>query len=359
MIKLPFYARVALTLFALSLVLLFMWMGKSILIPLFFAFLVSILLHPIVVFLEKKVHFPRALASLLTILIFLILIAGLFYFFSRQVIRLSKDLPSLQAKVGDQLQRGQNWIYNKYHINNSEQTAYVKKSANGIMGSAVNSAATTFVGIAEIFILTIFFFIFTFFILYYRRLLMQFLLALFDDSHNARVSGIVMNVRSLINGYVRGLLMEMLVLLILIFTSLMILGIKYALLLAVLAAVLNIIPYFGIYVSLFFAVIVTLASNSGGAALTVGIVFLAAHFIDANVVLPRIVGGQVKLNPFITLLAVLTGHLLWGVPGMFLFIPLTAMIRLISDEVPDLQPWAILLGEEQHAKKIKPRKKKL
>ena len=188
---------------------------------------------------------------------------------------------------------------------------------------------------------------------------MQFLLALFDDSHNARVSGIVMNVRSLINGYVRGLLMEMLVLLILIFTSLMILGIKYALLLAVLAAVLNIIPYFGIYVSLFFAVIVTLASNSGGAALTVGIVFLAAHFIDANVVLPRIVGGQVKLNPFITLLAVLTGHLLWGIPGMFLFIPLTAMIRLISEEIPELQPWAILLGEEQHEKKIKSRKKKL
>ena len=162
MIKLPFYARVALTLFALSLVLLFMWMGKSILIPLFFAFLVSILLHPVVVFLEKA-HFPRALASLLTILIFLILIAGLFYFFSRQVIRLSKDLPSLQTKVGDQLQRGQDWIYNKYHINNSEQTAYVKKSANGIMGSAVNSAATTFVGIAEIFILTIFFFIYLFY----------------------------------------------------------------------------------------------------------------------------------------------------------------------------------------------------
>ena len=175
-LKLPFYARVALTLFAIALILVFMWMVKSILIPLFFAFLVSILLHPVVRFFER-IRFPRALASLVTILIFLILIAGLFYFFSRQVVRLSKDLPSLQAKVSDQLQDVQNWIYNKYHINNSEQTAYVKKSVNGIMGSAVNSAATTFVGIAETLILTIFFFIFTFFILFHRRLLMQFLLA--------------------------------------------------------------------------------------------------------------------------------------------------------------------------------------
>jgi predicted PurR-regulated permease PerM len=356
--KLPFYARVALILFALALIILMMWLGKSILIPLFFAFLVAILLHPVVRFLEK-VHIPRALASLLTILISLILIAALFYFFSRQVVRLSKDLPSLQAKVADQLQQAQDWIYNKYHVNNSDQTAYVKKSVNGFMGTAVNSAATTFVGIAETLILTIFFFIFTFFILFHRRLLMQFLLALFDHSHNERVSMIVMKVRSLINSYILGLLMEMLVLSVIIFTTLSIIGIKYALLLSVLAAIMNIIPYFGIYLSMVIAMLVTLASNSGGGALTVGIVFLAAHFIDANIILPRIVGGQVKMNPFITLLTVLVGHLIWGIPGMFLFIPLAAMIRLISDEIPDMKPWAILMGEEKEVPKIKKKKRVL
>jgi predicted PurR-regulated permease PerM len=44
---------------------------------------------------------------------------------------------------------------------------------------------------------------------------------------------------------------------------------------------------------------------------------------------------------------VLTGHLVWGIPGMFLFIPLMAMIRLISEEIPGMKPWAILLGEEK------------
>jgi len=346
MMKLPFYARVALTLFAIALIILTMWMGKSILIPLFFAFLISILLHPVVRFFERR-RFPRALASLLTILIFLVLIVGLFYFFSRQVSRLSRDLPSIQAKISDQLQHVQNWIYNKYHINNSQQEAYASKTANGILNTAVNSAATTFLGIAETLILTIFIFIFAFFILFHRHLLMRFLLALFDDSHNKRVSIIVSKVRVLINNYVLGLLMEMLILMALIFTTLMIIGIKYALLLSVMAAILNIIPYFGIYVSMALAVLVTMANGSGGESVAVVLVFLAAHFIDANVILPRIVGGQVKMNPFITLLAVLIGHLIWGIPGMFLFVPLTAMIRLISEEIPEMNPWAILIGEEK------------
>ncbi len=345
MIKFPFYARVALTLFAIALIVLFMWMGKSILIPLFFAFLVSILLHPVVRFFERIV-FPWVVSALVTIMIFLVMVGGVFYFFSRQVVHLSKDLPRLQAKVSERIQDAQDWIYNKYHINNSDQSVYIKKTVNGFMGSAVNSAATTFVGIAETLILMIFFFIFTFFILYHRRLLMRFLLALFDESHNKRVGVIVIKVRLLINSYILGLLMEMLVLVLLIFTTLMIFGIKYALLLSVLAAVMNIIPYFGIYISMAIAMLVTIASGTGGGAVTVGIVFLSAHFIDANIILPRIVGGQVKLNPFVTLLTVLVGHLLWGIPGMFLFIPLTAMVRLVSEEIPAMKPWAIIMGEE-------------
>jgi AI-2 transport protein TqsA len=74
---------------------------------------------------------------------------------------------------------------------------------------------------------------------------------------------------------------------------------------------------------------------------------LVTHFLDANIILPKVVGGKVKMNPLVTILAVLIGHLVWGIPGMFLFIPLTAIIRLICEEVPELKPWAILLGEEK------------
>jgi AI-2 transport protein TqsA len=345
-VKYPFYARLALILFSVALILLFMWAGKSLLVPLFFSFLVAILLHPVVIFFEKR-RLPRALASGITLLMFLILFGGLFYFFSHQLVRLSRDLPSLQVKVIDKWQDIQNWISDKYHITNTQQVSYVNKSATGILNTAVNSAATTFVGIAETLILTIFFFIFTFFILNYRRLLMRFVLELFDHSHNEKVRDIISRIRTLINGYVFGLLIEMCIVGFLIFVSLKIIGVKYALLISVMTAILNIIPYLGIYVCMGLTMLITATTGSTGQVVAVGIVFLVTHFLDANVILPHVVGGKMKMNPFITILAVLIGRLVWGIPGMFLFIPLTAMIRLISEEVTGMKPWAVLIGEQK------------
>jgi AI-2 transport protein TqsA len=221
----------------------------------------------------------------------------------------------------------------------------MNKSATGILNTAMNSVATTFVGIAETLVLTIFFFIFTFFILQYRHILMRFVLELFDEEHNKMVNVVITRIRSLINSYVLGLLIEMSVVAIIIFTSLMIIGVKYALLISVMAAVLNIIPYLGIYCCMAIAMLITAATNTTGHVVAVGVIFLVTHFADANVILPHVVGGKMKINPFITILAVLVGHLVWGIPGMFLFIPLIAIIRLISEEVPGMKPWAILLGE--------------
>ena len=346
MLKFPFYARLAFTLFAIALIILFMYLGKSVLVPLFLSFLVAILLHPVVRLLERK-GFPRALAAIFTLLTFMILLGGLFYFFSHQVVRLTRDLPSLQAKVMAKWNDIQGWISDKYHVSNTQQKDYVNKSANGIFNTAMNSVATTFVGIVETVVLTIFFFIFTFFILQYRRLLMRFVVELFDRNHNEKVQAVIGRIRLLIYSYVLGLMIEMSVVAVLIFTSLMIIGVKYALLVSIMAALLNIIPYLGIYLCMTIAMVITAATSSTGHVVAVGVVFIVTHFADANLILPHVVGGKMKMNPFITILVVLIGHLIWGIPGMFLFIPLTAMIRLISEEVPGMRPWAILLGEEK------------
>jgi len=157
MVKLPFYAKVATILFALALCLLFMWEGRTILIPLFFAFLFSILLHPVAAFLERR-RLPRSLSAIITILCFLVLMMGLFYFFGRQVSHLVHDLPRLRSMAETKLLDIQNWINLKFHIANTDQSEYLHRSTTGMLNAMVNSAATTFVGIAEAFILLIFFF---------------------------------------------------------------------------------------------------------------------------------------------------------------------------------------------------------
>src|SRR5450432_676154 len=145
MMKFPYYARVALTLFAIALILLFMWFGKSLLVPLFFSFLAAILLHPLVLFFEKR-RLPRPVAAGISMLLFMVLFFGLFYFFSKQLIHLSRDLPSLQAKVLEKWQDVQDWISDKYHITNTQQILYLHKSGTGILNTAMNSVATTIIG---------------------------------------------------------------------------------------------------------------------------------------------------------------------------------------------------------------------
>lgn len=350
-VKLGFYARLALILHAVILILFIMYMAKTVLIPLFFAFLVAMLLYPVTSFLEKH-RFPRGIAAFLSVLIFIVIIGALVWFFSAQVISFSKDIPRLQVRFTELLNNIQDWFSRKYNIDDAHQRAYINQSANGMMSGVVNSIGTTFIGLVEFVILTIFFFIFTFFILVYRGLLVKFIRAFFDEDHSEKVNEVIFRTRTVTNSYLVGLLTEMLIMVVLNVSILLILGIKYAFLLGILAAVLNIIPYLGIYTAMAIGMLITLANGTGTQALQFAIALVVVHFIDANIILPRIVGGRVKMNPLITIIAVLIGRLVWGIPGMFLFIPLTAIIRIISARIEEMKPWAILIGEEKKPKGV-------
>ena len=166
-----------------------------------------------------------------------------------------------------------------------------------------------------------------------------------------------METKSMINSYVLGLVIEMVLISIVNCTMFLIMGIQYALLLGVMTAVLNIIPYLGIYTSIVLCMLVTFANSTGNMALEVGIGLFIVHLLDSNILFPRIVGGRVKMNPFITILAVIVGEYLWGVPGMFLFIPIAGVLKLVCDRVDGMEAWGILLGVEERPKKTKEMKK--
>ncbi len=345
--KLVFYGRIGLILHAFLLCLIILHLGEVLFIPLFFALLIAILLYPLTRYLETR-GFKKGIAAITSVILLIIFVGFIIFFFSIELIHFFKDLPKAQTKFLLIIQNLQQWISDKYNVNDSQQMAYVNKSANGIIGSLVNSIGTTFINTLSFIVLFIFFLIFTFFILMHRNLLRQFILAFFNSEQQIRVNKVINSTRSVIYSYVLGLLTEMSILFVSIFIILLILGVKYSLLIAVIAAVLNIIPYLGIYIAAGLGMLVAFSNGTGNQAIEVFIVFIIVHFIDANILMPHIVGGRVKINPLITIVAVITGRLIWGIPGMFLFIPLTAIIRIISQSVEDLRPWAILIGEEKN-----------
>ncbi|MBA3828845.1 MAG: AI-2E family transporter [Taibaiella sp.] len=345
-VKLPFYARLALILISVVLIFVILKVGSAVFIPLLFALLIAVLVYPVTRLLERM-GLGRSIAALITILAFFSVVAAFIYLFILQIISFSKDLPRLQKRLAVILHNMQSWISHKYGIDSAEQMDYVNKSASSIFSTAAHSLSNIFLSFGGILIMVIFIIIYSFFILYHRRLLTRFVTGLFKPQVRSEVHEVVQETRIVINSYVIGLMIEMAILAVVGSCTLAILGIQYAILIGVLAAVLNIIPYIGIYTSIALSMLITFTNGGGKPALEVALVLLIIHIIDSNIMMPRIVGGRVKMNPFITIVAVIVGELIWGIPGMFLFIPLTAIIKIISERVEGLKPWAILIGEEQ------------
>lgn len=350
-VKLPFYARLALTLLAVVLTIFILNVASNIFIPLVFALLIAILLFPLNRFFENKLHIGRLASAIVPVLLFVSAMVGFIYFLALQIIGFSSDIPLLRKRFQQMFDSLQHWLSYKLHINNSQQTDYINRSINSIFGSIGQSISNLFVSVTGILLLIIFILIFTFFILYYRKLLLQFVLHLFSVQHRTKVREVVIETKSMIYSYVFGLMIEMVLISIVNCTMFLIMGIQYALLLGVMAAVLNIIPYLGIYTSIVICMLVTLANSTGNAALGVGIGLFVVHLLDANILFPRIIGGRVKMNPFITIIAVIVGEFLWGVPGMFLFIPITGIIKLVCERVDGMEAWSLLIGIEEAEKK--------
>ena len=169
----------------------------------------------------------------------------------------------------------------------------------------------------------------------------------FSDKEAENVTEVLNKSKSIVQSYMAGLMIEMAIVASLNTVGFLVVGIQYAIFLAVLAALLNLIPYIGMLIANVFCMLVTLTSSQQFSDIVwVGVVLLMVQFVDNNILMPKIVGSKVKINSLITILGVLTGGALIGVSGMFLAIPFIAILKTILEKTEGLKPWGMLLGDE-------------
>ncbi|NSL87047.1 AI-2E family transporter [Chitinophaga solisilvae] len=347
--KLPFNARLTFTLLSVILLVYIAHAASEIIIPLLFALLIAIMLLPVTHLLEKW-RFPRGIAAAVAVLLFIIVVLLVMLLMGKQMEAFIEDFPQLEKKLLVTVSTLQDWIDSRFHIPSNAQLSYLEKAALGTLGTATSFISQTFLSLSSLVIFVVFVLLYSFFILFYRKLLVTFLVRLFQEKHRDVLLNVIARTRFIIKSYVGGLMIEMVVVAILNTTVFFILGIKYAILLGVMAAIFNIIPYIGIFTALIISMLVTLTTGTPIAALQVGIALFLVHLLDSNVLLPRIVGSKVKINALMTIIGVVMGNMLWGIPGMFLAIPIIAIIKIICESVDYMNPWAILLGEEEKEK---------
>ena len=355
----PFYTKLAMVLISLIALFYIAVLGKSVLAPLIFALLFSVMLLPLAGFLEKRLRFPRSAAALVSVLLLVASLAALLYLVGSQISNLADDWPQFKQQVLSSANDLQKWISAKFHIRQRQQMTYVNSATSKLLETGGSVLGDVVLSFSSMLLTLVFILIDTFFLLYYRRLIIRFLVSVFKEENAVIVYDILAQIQSRIRQYILGLLLEMVIVSTVCCLALWILGVKYAILLGLITGLFNIIPYIGIFTATLLSTLVTFATAGAAKLLLVIGTIIGIHLVDSNVLLPVIVGSKVRINAFITVLGVIIGESVWGITGTFLAIPVIAIAKIVFDRIEPLKPWGLLFGDERDEKQPQPLKEEI
>lgn len=343
---LPLTVRRALELTGLYFLGLIIVVGSNVITPLLMAFFISILLLP--VYRKLRKYIPEVLAIVCSVLLLVLLIFMLGWFFSSQASRLIADFPQIKQNVTVHLNSLSAWITQKTSFSSerqiqiiNEQSGKLLDSAGGMLGGAAGSLTSIFifVGLLPIYI---------FLILYYKNLLLRFVFLWFPEPNHKQVEEAMRETEVIIKSYLVGLLIQVTYITILLGGVLMIIGIEHALLIGIIFAILNLIPYVGALIGNIIGVLLTLTSSQEVWPIFAVLITIAAvQFLDNNILMPRIVGSKVRINALASIVGVIVGGALAGISGMFLSLPIIAVLKIVCDRSNSLRQWGVLFGDER------------
>jgi len=344
-IQFPFYAKASIFLIGLLALFIILYIAQGIIVPLVFATIIAIVLHPIVIFFVRK-KINRIAAIIVVLFLTFLVIAGFGVLFFSQASRFSDSWPILVDKFTGILNQTITWASGYFDINPQSIHGWIIKTKSELINISSAAIGQTLVTVGNGVVVTLLVPVYIFMILFYHPLLIDFIRRLFGSSNQSQVSAIVTQIKTVIQRYLIGLVIEFVMVAILNSVALLILGIDYAILIGIIGALLNLIPYIGGLVAVALPMMVALVTKeSGWYPIYVLAIYYFIQLIDNNYIVPKIVASKVKINAIISIIAVIAGNALWGITGMFLSIPLIAIIKVIFDHIKPLKAWGFLLGD--------------
>ena len=345
-IKIPFYVQITLILLGLISVTYILFIGQNIIVPIVMSFLFAILLEPIVTFFKSKLYFPHVLGVIITVLIFVLVILSLFIFLSFKISDIVEDFDKIERNLNIHLNNIQRFVRDNFHLSSREQKEYLDSATEDSMEKGKEIIGTTLLSFTDTILNITLIPIYTFLILLYKTHFMLFLSKLFKKESHPKLREILNQIKVAVKSYIVGLIIEMIVVSILTTLGFMIIGLKYAILLGIITGILNLIPYIGI---LFAGVLSIVASLTGSPDLSIIIgvivVSIIVQLIDNNILVPMIVSSKVEINAFVSIIGIIIGGAIAGVSGMFLAIPVLAILKVIFDRIESLEAWGYLMGD--------------
>jgi len=340
---------IRMTFYLLLVVLIFhiLIQAKHFIAPFMIAAMFAYLLYPVALFLETKLRIPRIPATILTLLLFILFIVAIVSVIYYQTRELLSDFPAIKGQAMKNIDGIFEFIQQNVGITEESQKHWMKSSVANFLEESSNWAGklvSSFSGVLGRAILVP---VYIFLMLFYRDKLQEFFFRMSGEGKKEKVNSVLTQISQVTRKYAGGLFVVFLILAVINTTCLYFVGIKFWLMLGLIAAACNFIPYFGTALGYSFTFLYCLVTqDSPNVFLTIFIIYLIVQFSEHNILTPNIVGDNVKLNPFIIIVSLIGGAMVWGLAGMLLTVPLVAVFRIICENTPRLMPIAFLLGTE-------------
>jgi predicted PurR-regulated permease PerM len=313
----------------------------------------SLLGQPLMELFQKRLRFgkrrmPSSVCALLTMLTFFLVIVGLVGFFVPLIVEQAGHLSELNidkitTALQDPIQQLNAWGKRFGILKNNENIigfaqhsfdVWLKPfTLSNLFSSFFNTASNLVVGTISVAFISFFF-------LKETGMFSEFLAHLLPKQYENNVRETLRDTATLLSRYISGLLLQMLFVIVFLCPALYLIGMKNIILIAIFAAIVNIVPYLGPILSCAFAVAITISSNLGldfyqhivPLLIKVVFVFGIMQFINDWIVQPMIFSNRVLAHPLEIFIVTLIGAKIWGIPGMILAIPCYTVLRVIGRE---------------------------
>jgi predicted PurR-regulated permease PerM len=331
----------------LQIVLIFalaLYFGRKLFIPLFYGLFIAIVLYPVCKFLELK-KVPKTIAIFICLIIVTLLIGSLFLLLLAEVKSFTENLPQLQNKAAASISQLQHWFLQQFNVSVLQQGDWIKNLSESFLQNMAYFLQATLTATVNTVYYALLVPVFTALFLYNRGTFIRVIRSVAGKEFAPKLNRILKVIIHTYHRYIRGMILVYIVVGILNTVGLLILGVKHALLFGMLTAIMTIIPYIGIIISALLPISVAwITTGSIWVPFGVVAVFGIVQYLEANVIFPFIVGVELNVNTWATLVAIIAGGIIWGVSGMILFMPFVALLKITSDNIEGWKPLNILIS---------------
>ncbi len=322
-----------------------LYYASSFLIPLAFAGILAMLLLPVSKWMESK-GIPQGVAAILSTLFLIAIAAGIIALLAWQLTDFIGNIQKLEQLVNGAIRRVQQMIHQAFTITPKEQKEIVEQQTpQGGSSGMATTLLSTIMGIVVDVILTL---VYIFLFLYFRQHIKNFIYRIVPPDERSKSRKVMTDAGKVAQQYITGLGTMIAMLWVMYAIGFSIVGVENAIFFAILCGLLEIVPFVGNVTGTAITVLMTIAQG-GDTGMIVGVLvtYATVQFIQTYILEPLVVGSQVNINPLFTIMVLVLGELLWGIPGMILAIPLLGMLKIVFDHVEPLKPYGYLIGEDK------------